>query len=147
MSMKRPVPRRRRGFTLIEVMLVLVILVLLAALSVPLYSQYQRQANRNAARSQIGAMKTPLSAYQLNLGYFPSTQQGLEALLSPPADLANPAKWEGPYLDGNYIPVDPWDQPYQYQYPGTNNPQTYDLWSLGPDGQSGTEDDITNWDT
>lgn len=145
--MKRPVPRRRRGFTLIEVMLVLVILVLLAALSVPLYSQYQRQANRNAARSQIGAMKTPLSAYQLNLGYFPSTQQGLEALLSPPADLANPAKWEGPYLDGNYIPVDPWDQPYQYQYPGTNNPQTYDLWSLGPDGQSGTEDDITNWET
>lgn len=140
--MKRPLVRRRRGFTLIEVLLVLVILVLLAATAVPLYSSYQRQANKNAAKSQVGMMETALDGYQLNIGNYPP---GLDALFQPPADLPNPAKWEGPYLKGNMIPLDPWGNEYLYKFPGDRNPQTYDLWSVGPDMADGTDDDIGNW--
>ena len=135
--MKRPLVRRRRGFTLIEVLLVLVILVILAATAVPLYSSYQKQANKNAAKSQIGMMETALDGYQLNVGDYPVT---LDGLLAPPADLPNPAKWEGPYLKGNAIPLDPWGNQYQYKAPGDHNQTTYDLWTVSPDGV-----EIGNW--
>ncbi len=142
---RRFASRRRRGFTLIEVLLVLVILVLLASMSVPLYQSYQRQANFKAAKSQIGLFETAIEGFQLNIGSYPTTEQGLGALLGPPADLPNPAKWEGPYLKGNEIPLDPWGTPYQYRFPGDRNPTGYDLWSLGPDRTDGTEDDVGNW--
>ncbi len=136
--------RRRGGFTLIEVLLVLVILVVLASLAVMAYGPVQRRANIDAARSQIGLFQTPLDMYQLSIGVYPTTGQGLDALRSPPPDLANPAKWDGPYLDSP-VPLDPWGFPYQYACPGTYNPDKYDVWSVGPDGASGTEDDIGNW--
>jgi len=136
--------RRRAGFTLIEVLLVLIILVILASLVVGTYSGAQHQAQINAARSQIGLFKTPLNMYRLNIGSYPTTDVGLEALRSPPANLPNPLKWQGPYLE-QQIPLDPWDNPYHYECPGRMNPDSYDVWSMGPDGQSGTEDDIGNW--
>jgi len=139
-----PSRRQRRALTLIEVLLVLAILVIIASLAVTAYGPMQRKAYIRAAEAQIKAFKTPLQAYYLDLNSYPTTQQGLEALRTPPGDLPNPAKWNGPYLDSE-VPLDPWGRPYQYECPGRYNPDTYDLWSLGPDGQSGTDDDIGNW--
>lgn len=139
--------RRRRGraaFTLVEVLLVLVILVIIGSLVVGNYVRIQRNAEMNAAKAQIDAFKVPLGAYRLNVGDFPSTSQGLEAMISPPADLVDQTKWLGPYLDGN-VPLDPWDQPYQYEYPGKHREDMPDIWSLGPDRQEASGDEIGNW--
>jgi general secretion pathway protein G len=142
-SMFPPVRRRKDGFTLIEVLLVLVILAVLASLAVMAYGPIQRRANVNAAKSQIGLFKPTLDAFQMDVGTYPSTAQGLESLMAAPADLPNPAKWGGPYIDS--LPIDPWGNRFQYVYPGTRRPDSYDVWSCGPDGVSGTEDDIGNW--
>jgi len=136
--------RRRRGFTLMEVLLVLVILVVLASLAVMAYGPVQRRANIDAAKSQIGLFKTPLDMYQMAIGSYPNSADGLEALRSPPVDLPNPMKWDGPYLNAP-VPLDPWGNMYQYAFPGTYNPDSYDVWSMGPDCVNGTEDDIGNW--
>lgn len=136
--------RRRRGFTLMEVLLVLVILAVLASLAKLSYDGIRRTANIKAVQSQIGLFKTPLQMYQMAVGEFPTTTQGLDALRSAPGDLPNPAKWDGPYLDAS-IPLDSWDKRYEYISPGTRNPDGYDVWSFGPDGVNGTEDDIGNW--
>ncbi|MEX2120973.1 MAG: type II secretion system major pseudopilin GspG [Pirellulales bacterium] len=137
--------RRRQGFTLIEVLLVLVILVILGSFAVFQVGAAQRKALNNAAKSQIGTFQTPLDMYQLDVGQYPSTSAGLDALLYPPSELQNPNKW-GPEAYINKIPQDPWQRPYQYSYPGKMNTESYDIWSFGPDGQDGTEDDIGNWD-
>ncbi len=136
--------RDRRAFTLVEVLLVLVILVIIGSLAVTALGPIQRRAYINAARSQIKAFKTPLNAYQLDIGDYPSTAQGLDALRYPPADLADPSKWSGPYLDSE-VPLDPWGNPYQYEYPGRYDSSQPDIWSFGPDGINGTEDDIGSW--
>jgi general secretion pathway protein G len=139
----KPSPARRRqgGFTLMEVMLVLVILVILASTAGLAYQGIQRRANINAAATQVGLLKTPLHAYQLSIGSYPTT---LQALRTPPPDLPNVSKWDGPYLDSD-VPLDPWGNPYQYVSPGVHNPDSFDVWSLGPDGVNGTQDDIGNW--
>jgi general secretion pathway protein G len=80
----------------------------------------------------------------MQVGDFPSTAQGLEALRVAPSDLANPDDWAGPYLNKD-VPPDPWKQPYQYEYPGKYDESMPDIWSLGQDGQNGTEDDVTSW--
>jgi general secretion pathway protein G len=136
--------RRRRGFTLMEVLLVLVILAVLGSLAALSYDAIRRRANINAAKSQVGLFKTPIQMYQMAVGSYPTTSQGLEALRKTPSDLPNPAKWDGPYLD-SAIPLDSWDKPYQYVCPGEHNPDSYDVWSFGPDGVNGTDDDIGNW--
>jgi general secretion pathway protein G len=128
-----------------EVLLVLVILVILASLAAVSYDSVRRSANIGAAKSQIGLLKTPLQLYQMDIGNLPTTAQGLDALRTMPADLPNPSKWSGPYLD-KPLPPDPWGHPYQYQCPGAHNQDGYDVWSFGPDGQNGTEDDIGNWE-
>ncbi len=137
--------RRRGGFTLVEVLLVLVILVIIASLAVTAYGPIRRRAFINAAKTQIKAFKTPLQAYDLSIGDYPSSSQGLEALLEPPSDLPNQNKWDGPYLDSLQVPLDPWDNPYGYEYPGRHREDWPDIWSYGPDGQDGTDDDIGNW--
>jgi len=134
----------RRGLTLVEVMLVLVILMIIASLAVTAYGPIQRKAYINAAKTQIKAFKTPLEAYKLDLGDFPATTQGLEALRDPPSDLRNQNKWNGPYLD-SMVPLDPWGSPYQYEYPGRHEMDKADIWSFGPDGIDNTEDDVGNW--
>ncbi|MEX0711794.1 MAG: type II secretion system major pseudopilin GspG [Pirellulales bacterium] len=137
--------RRRQGFTLIEVLLVLVILVILGSFAVLQVRGAGRKARVNAAKAQIGAFKSALDMYEFDVGQYPSTSAGLDALLYAPAELENSAKWgPEPYIEKN--PPDPWDREYQYVYPGKVNTQSCDIWSFGPDGQDGTEDDIGNWE-
>ena len=130
--------RSRRGFTLMEVLLVLAILVILGSFVTVGYVQLQRQANINAARGQIGMLESAVDHYTLAIGTPPSTQQGLEALRTQPSDLRNPRKWAGPYIT-EQLPLDPWGQPYQYEQIDND---TFKIWSNGPDGQQGNEDDI-----
>lgn len=135
---------RRSGLTLIEVLLVLVILVIIASLAVTAYGPMQQKAYINAAKTQISAFKTPLQAFKLDLGTFPATGQGLEALRTPPSGLTDPNKWNGPYLDSP-VPLDPWGNAYQYEFPGKQQADMPDIWSMGPDGINNSEDDIGNW--
>jgi len=133
--------KRRGGFTLVEVLLVLVILVIIASLAVTAYGPMQRRAYVNAAKTQIRAFKGPLAAYRLDIGDYPSS---LDELRMQPADAAAQGQWNGPYLDRD-VPMDPWRRPYQYVYPGQHDPDMPDISSAGPDGVFGNEDDITSW--
>ena len=132
---------RRRAFTLIELLLVLVILGVIAAIVVPKFSGRTEQARRTAAVTQIGSFKTALNAFEVDNGYYPKGKSGLLELIEKPRDAQN---WHGPYLEN--IPKDPWGNEYVYEYPGRNNPNSFDLSSVGPDGRAGTEDDVTNWE-
>lgn len=137
----------RGGFTLIEVLLVLVILVVLGSLATVYIRGAREKALKDAASAQIDLFKKGLDMYDLDMNGYPTTSQGLQALVEPPSDLRNPDKWTNPYLDvslkdgARMIPPDPWDNPYQYQLVDAS---TYRIWSFGPDGIDGTEDDITN---
>jgi len=134
-------PRRKSGFTLIEVLLVLVILVVLASLAVVAYGPIQRRAKLNQAKAQIGLFKTAVGLYENGVGSYPSTASGLQALRSRPADIADPSKWDGPYLDSD-VPLDPWDKPYQYACPGNHNPDSFDVWTVTPPPDN---QEIGNW--
>ncbi|MHC4779481.1 MAG: type II secretion system major pseudopilin GspG [Planctomycetota bacterium] len=137
--------RRNSGFTLVELILVLIILSLLAAIVVPRLVGTGKEARFNAAKGQIGIFKGALSRYALyNYDQYPSSQQGLGALVTKPSTPPVPKKWKGPYLDGN-IPQDPWGNEYRYENPGKHFPKGFDVWSVGPDGQDGTDDDVGNW--
>jgi general secretion pathway protein G len=129
-----------RGFTLIELLLVLVILGILAAIVVPKFSGRTEQARIAAAQTQIASFKTALDAFEVDTGSYPKGSAGLMDLVQQPREAQG---WKGPYI--NEVPLDPWQHPYVYVCPGRNNPSSYDLYSLGPDGREGTEDDITNW--
>jgi general secretion pathway protein G len=131
---------RKSGFTLVELMLVLVILGILAGLVLPKFSGRAEQAKETAAVTQIATFNTALAAYEVDTGSYPREQDGLRALVIQPSDVAG---WRGPYLLSD-IPLDPWGHPYVYQYPGKLNPSGYDIISAGPDGQLGTADDIYN---
>ena len=132
-------PRRRRGFTLMEVLLVLAILVILGSFVTVGYIRLQKNANIDAAKSQITMLEDAVQHYSLAVGTVPTTQQGLEALRVAPADLKNPAKWSGPYLEKD-LPLDPWGGQYQYEQ---LNAEEFRIWSNGPDGTAGSEDDVT----
>jgi general secretion pathway protein G len=138
--------RRRYAFTLLELMIVLVILVLLLAMVGPRLLGTQKKAYIKNTKAQIGIFKTSLDSYAAEVGHYPSSEDGLQALLDPPSDERAAQKWDGPYLDTDVLPLDPWDNDYQYEYPPTNNRRDFpDIWSYGPDGEDGTDDDITNW--
>jgi general secretion pathway protein G len=136
---------RRSGFTLIEVLLVMAILIIMASFVAVNTFTAGRKADVRAAKAQVGMFEAPLELYEQDIKAFPTTAQGLEALRSTPGDLSNASKWDGPYLK-KAVPKDPWDNPYQYACPGTHNTDSFDVWSNGPDGQSGTDDDIGNWE-
>ena len=149
--MSRTIPRRllggaRRAFTLIEILVVIVVIAILATLVAPNVFQHVGAAKDAAAKTQIEAFGNALNGYRLNMGSYPTTEQGLSALMEPPqTDLV--ARWKGPYLR-KAIPLDPWGNPYLYISPGEVNPNGYDLVSLGADGQPGGEGenaDITSW--
>lgn len=136
------------GLTLIEVMLVVIILGVLVALVVPQFSGRSEQARRAAANADINAnIATALEMYFLDNGVYPTTEQGLEALVSRPDLPPAPLSWNGPYLKKNTTLKDPWGQKYVYLSPGEHNPESYDLYSLGPDTQEGGGDDIKNWES
>ena len=131
--------RRRSGFSLIELLLVLVILAVLAAVVVPKFTNRTEQARITAAKTDISMLDTALDAYEIDNGRFPSSDEGLNALVT-----AGSAKnWKGPYIKKG-VPTDPWGNAYVYRYPGQNNVNGVDLMSMGPDGREGA-DDITNW--
>ncbi len=135
-------PRAAGGFTLVEMLLVLVILGTLAAIVYPSYSQHIINGRKKAAATQIALFRTALTTFEMDSGFFPSTRGGLQDLVKRPSEAPG---WKGPYLDPPYVPKDPWQHEYLYEYPGRNNPTSYDLSSAGPDGIFGTEDDITSW--
>jgi general secretion pathway protein G len=132
----------REAFTLIELLLVLVILGILAAIVVPKFAGRTEQAKVAAAKTDISTMGTALDAFEVDTSAYPKGKNGLLDLVQQPRDAQN---WKGPYLQKG-VPNDPWDHPYIYQCPGKHNPSGYDLMSMGPDGREDTDDDITNWD-
>lgn len=126
-------------------MVVVVIIGVLAAIVLPKFTGRTQEAKENAAMTQIGVFSTALDAYELDNGFFPTTEQGLKALVEEPSSSPKPVRWKGPYLGKKTIPKDPWNNDYVYKQPGTHNPRSYDLFTRGPDGKEGTDDDITNW--
>ncbi len=144
-------PRRvlrpaRAAFTLLEILVVLAIIGLLAGLAITNVDKIFGGAQGTTAQLFVReSMKTSLTTYRIHMGDYPSTSEGLQALIARPANKAD--RWHGPYIEGGKLPQDPWGETYQYAYPGTRNKGGYDLWSKGPDKQSGTEDDIGNWDS
>jgi general secretion pathway protein G len=138
------VPHRSRGFTLLELLVVLLIIALLAGYVGPRLFGQVGQAKGKAAQAQIKTIADALQQYRLDVGRYPNTQQGLVALVTKPADAGEP--WRGPYLM-KAVPADPWGHAYIYRLPGANGHE-FDLMSLGLDGQpggSGEDSDISYW--
>lgn len=133
----------RAGFTLIELLLVLVILSVLAAVVVPKFTKRSEQARITAARTDIANLELAIDAFEIDMGRFPTTQEGLNALVEAPSDAHD---WHGEYIKRG-MPSDPWRNRYVYKQPGDHNETGYDLHSYGPDGQNGGGDDIDNWST
>lgn len=132
----------QRGFTLLELLVVMLIIGLLAGYVAPQYFKQVGKSEVKTARAQIEALGKALDQYRLDTGHYPTTEQGLAALMAKPA---NETKWDGPYLK-KAVPADPWGAPYQYKRPGEHG--EYDLWSFGKDGQAGGADkaaDINSW--
>lgn len=133
-----------KGFTLIELMIVVVIIVALASMVVPRLSGRTEQAKRAVAKADINSnISMALKLYELDNGNFPTTEQGLAALAVSPSSAPVPGNWNGPYLES--VPADPWGGPYKYKCPGNYNKTTYDLYSIGKDGLEESDDDIKNW--
>ena len=133
--------RPTKGFTLLELLVVVAIIGLLAAYVGPKYFNQLGRSEQAAAKSQIDAFKKALGAYRIDTGSYPTSEEGLAALVNKPADSAKAAKWNGPYLEGT-PPVDPWERPYLYTSPGSNG--DYDLSSYGKDGQPGGTGDAAD---
>lgn len=152
--MRHTAPHRRPArhvrpwgaFTLIEILVVIAVIAILASLVAPNVFQHVGTARATTAKSQIEMLATALDAYRLDNGRYPSSTQGLAALVSAPTDEAVPG-WRGPYLR-RAVPLDPWGKPYVYRFPGEANPAGFDLLSLGADGRpggDGEDADILGW--
>jgi general secretion pathway protein G len=135
----RQIQRSRHGFTLVELLLVLVILGILAAIVIPKFSGRTEQAKEQAAVTQISTFKTALDTFEVDNGYYPKGKNGLLDLVQRPRDAQN---WRGPYLQSDAVPKDPWGNDYVYECPGRHNPSSYDLSSSGAPG---TDKVIANW--
>lgn len=134
------VPKNKlsRAFTLVEMLLVVTIIGILAALVLPKIMGRSEQARATAAHADIsGGIKSALDAFEVDNGFYP---KGLQDLVQQPGNAKN---WHGPYLDK--IPMDPWGNNYIYYYPGKHNQSSYDLLSVGPDAKEGTDDDVVSW--
>jgi general secretion pathway protein G len=135
--------RNRDGFTLIELLVVMVIIGLLAALVGPRFIRQEEKAKIKATKAQIELLGTALDTFRLDVGRYPSTQEGLEALRTKPGGLE---RWDGPYLKKD-LPLDPWGKAYAYKSPGEHG--AFDIVSYGADGAAGGEEDnrdITSWE-
>ncbi len=133
--------KNMKGFTLIELMLVVIIIGALSAMVLPRMVGRSEQARMSATRADIKAnIATALKLYELDNGAFPTTDEGLAALFEPASSAIN---WNGPYLESK--PIDSWGREYKYESPGTHRSQDYDLFSYGKDGKEGG-DDVTNWE-
>ena len=132
----------KKAFTLMEVMLAIAMISLLAFLVVSNIDTLMTSSQTKIAESFVnGSLATPMMAFKLSTGRYPTTEEGLAALLKAPENLKD--KWDGPYVRS--LPNDPWGNPYQYRFPAQKSTDGYDVWSMGADGQSETDDDIGNW--
>ena len=138
---------KKSGFTLVELMVVLAILVLLVAMVGPRLLGSQKKADVKATVQQIKNLESSLKLYVVDNRSYPSSEEGLAVLLQRPQDEQRALKWEGPYLDADALPIDPWGNAYRYEFPPTHGRRSDkpNIWSAGADGQDDTEDDITNW--
>ena len=135
--------RNNKGFTLIELLVVMIIIGLLAALVGPRFIRQEEKAKVKAAKAQIELLSTALDTFRLDVGRYPTSQEGLDALRSQPGGVE---RWDGPYLKKD-VPVDPWGKPYVYKSPGDHGP--FDILSYGADGAAGGDGDnrdITSWE-
>lgn len=154
----------RSGFTLTELLIVMAILVLLVSLIGPRLLGSKQKADINAVKTQIGMFQSALERYAVDMNKFPSTEEGLAALVSSPGSDgsgssseessdsdsesagSSSGNWDGPYIKTEKLPLDPWGKPFAYEYPPTHNKiNVPDIWSYGPDGQENTDDDIVSW--
>jgi general secretion pathway protein G len=124
----------QRGFTLIELLVVLAILGLMVAIVTPQVLSYLGRAKSETAQIEVRNLATALDLFMVDVGRYPTQQEGLVALVSNPGHLPS---WHGPYLKANAVPLDPWGRPYQYKIPGQNG--DYDIYTLGPDGAGGPQ--------
>lgn len=144
-----PATERRRGFTLLEILVVITVIAILAGLVSPMIFRNVGDAKVAAARTQIEELGLALDTYYLHNDFYPSTAQGLQALVAVPVGDPPARNWRGPYLKKG-LPADPWGNPYQYQSPGSVNRESYDLVSYGRDGKpggTGEDGDLTSWET
>jgi general secretion pathway protein G len=135
--------RNRKGFTLAELMVVVIIIGLLAGLVLPRIFPKLAKGKQGAAKAQVELLGQALDSFRMDTGRYPNTTEGLNALIQDPGV----ENWDGPYLKKNVIPNDPWGKPYQYQFPGSHG--EYDLLSFGRDGAQGGEGedkDIVSWE-
>jgi general secretion pathway protein G len=131
------------GFTLVELLVVMVILVLLASLVAPRVMGYLGSSRSKTAKVQIENLSTSLELFKLDTGRYPTAREGLQALVQPPPGMRN---WNGPYLKKDQVPLDPWGNPYRYRHPGERG--DFDIMSLGADnreGGQGEDQDVASW--
>ena len=142
MNMKLSPQRRSAGFTLLEIMLVVMIIALLAGAAIYNMGDTVGEAKKVRADADIKSIGTSLMMYSARNGFYPSSSQGLQALVVRPSDEPKPRNWSSLMKE---VAPDPWGMEYQYVEPGTHNTGSYDLFSMGPDHKAGTDDDIGNW--
>jgi general secretion pathway protein G len=141
--------RNRKAFTLIELVVVIIVIGVLAGLVAPRLLQNVGKAKTNAAHAQIEMLGLALDNYRLDNDYYPTTDQGIDALIREPDIAPFPNNWDGPYLKKLEVPMDPWDRPYIYRSPGEMNLDSYDIYTLGRDGIEGGEgedQDVYSWE-
>jgi len=131
------------AFTLLEIMLVVTIIALLAATGFRLMRGNVEYSREVRVEGDLQSISTQLKLYEAMNGFYPSSSQGLQALVTRPQSEPKPRQWR---LLMSKVPQDPWHKDYEYRTPGTHNPESFDIFSLGPDRVAGTDDDIGNWD-
>jgi general secretion pathway protein G len=137
--------RRAAGFTLMELLLVVLIISVLAAIVAPNILSKGKEARIAATKQQIVNLEGALKLYYLDNDVYPTTDQGLASLVAQPTGEPMPSNWKGPYLEHG-VPNDPWKNPYIFTSPGVQNPDSFDILSYGPDGKEGGGDDIANYE-